>query len=539
MYISTHKLLLNSCVVLLSCSLQFIQAQDATPQWTPGALPMASSLTFAAAFPVVENEPYSANVFTQEIQRKTDGSVLIHESHNIYMRDSAGRIRDEQIASPVSTEGGFTKASVHVLDPVAMQDIRWDAAAKTYTAFPIPDSFRSYRQEPILDCAKQIARQKNRSTTSNNDTEQALYTDLGERAIEGIRIRGCHIDRALSAIQGTKEPRRMTSEIWTSPELRINLLFIEKISDGTERLTRLTNIDIREPDPQLFRPPAGYTDIAKTPSPGPQNTNPNYAKIREYGHIEWHGSTATLIAGSSRPLDMAAQLLSTCLDVSVSAEDPQYLYPGDLLDVTAPQWAAQHPDKHAYAAKPGRLEISFPVNLNGLPLDLFGVLQDIAKEANQQQPYTFEVRRDLNHGHTFYSFVPTRTHDEHGNPIGPMPYLDQKISLQAQNTPVFRLASDLSNKLTELTGYHFSCCHSLILGRIWGSDPMSYRADELPARQILEDLMSAVNPYESYVLRCEPMDKRFCFINVHGNAPRIPATAPQSGRCSASGYAQE
>ena len=59
------------------------------------------------------------------------------------------------------------------------------------------------------------------------------------------------------------------------------------------------------------------------------NANPNYAAIREYGRIEWNGATATLIAAGSRPLDMAALTLSTCLSVYISFEDPQYRYLGD------------------------------------------------------------------------------------------------------------------------------------------------------------------------------------------------------------------
>lgn len=65
------------------------------------------------------------------------------------------------------------------------------------------------------------------------------------------------------------------------------------------------------------------------------NSNPNVAKINEYGRIEWHGDTAQLIVAGSRPLHMAALALSSCLGISVSAEEPHYLWLGDLLDVTA------------------------------------------------------------------------------------------------------------------------------------------------------------------------------------------------------------
>lgn len=144
------------------------------------------------------------------------------------------------------------------------------------------------------------------------------------------------------------------------------------------------------------------------------NSNPNYAKIQEYGHIEWHGVTAELIAGGSRPLDMVAQTLSTCLGVSVSAEDPRYQWLGDLLDVTAPQWAAQHPDQRVYAAKPGKVVLSFSVGPKGQPADLAGLLQDAVKRVNEQQPWRFRLQHDVRQGHRFFTFVPTASHNESG-----------------------------------------------------------------------------------------------------------------------------
>jgi hypothetical protein len=52
--------------------------------------------------------------------------------------------------------------------------------------------------------------------------------------------------------------------------------------------------------------------------------NPNEAAIREFGRIEWHANTATLIAGGGWPLRMAALALSSCLGISVSSEEPTY-----------------------------------------------------------------------------------------------------------------------------------------------------------------------------------------------------------------------
>jgi hypothetical protein len=306
---------------------------------------MSSSLTFAAAFPVVKNEPFTANVLTQDIHSTPDGKKSIHEALNIHMRDSAGRLRDEQLASPPDSQGGFTQAGVHVLDPISMQDLRWNKDTKTILVGEIPTSFSNYRQRPIINCAQRITASHAAGLISNPGQSQEVYEDLGERTIEGIRVQGCRITRTFPMKPGSSQPDSGITEIWASPELQIDLLTTEHYSDGTERLTKLSHIRREEPDPVLFHIPEGYTDPRKAPKAVVQNANPNYEKIREYGRIEWHGDTAKLVASSSRPLDMVASTLSSCLGVAVSAEDPQYRYVGDLLDVTAPQWAAQHPDK--------------------------------------------------------------------------------------------------------------------------------------------------------------------------------------------------
>jgi hypothetical protein len=221
------------------------------------------------------------------------------------------------------------------------------------------------------------------------------------------------------------------------------------------------------------------------------NTKPNVAKIHAYGRIEWHGRTATLVAAGGRPMEMAALTLSTCLGISVNAEDPEYLYLGDLLDVTAPQWAALHPDRPAYAIKPGKVELVFDVDTTGSPVDIRKLLQDAVAQINQQQPYEFEVRASVDRDRKFYSLVPTRTHDAAGDLVNCLPYLDRRISLPAQTAIAPKFYGALGTKLTEATGLRFDCCQSWMLERgPWPDPPISYRANDLPARQILEDLMA-------------------------------------------------
>jgi hypothetical protein len=419
-----------------------------------------------------------------------------------------------------------------------MQDLRWNNDTKTILVGEIPTSFSNYRQRPIINCAQRIAASHAAGLISNPGQSQEVYEDLGERTIEGIRVQGCRITRTFPMKPGSSQPDSGITEIWASPELQINLLTTEHYSDGKERLTKLSYIRREEPDPMLFHVPEGYTDPRKTPRSGVQNANPNYEKIREYGRIEWHGDTAKLVASSSRPLDMVASTLSSCLGVAVSAEDPQYRYIGDLLDVTAPQWAAQHPDKRAYAAKPGKVEITFDVSENGSPRDLHGLLQNAVQQVNQQQSniYAYEVRESVRPDSAFYSFVPTSTHNEAGVLEHVPAYLDQRITIAEQTASVASFAFDMTRALNDATGLHFSCCQAMVIGQPWGMRSVTYHATDQTARTVMEDLIGNAGGDQSYVLRCEPLSERFCFISVVRDTIRKPPTAPQSGVCSALGY---
>lgn len=533
--ISLFCLGLKSCTrapALIGVSLLQLAAlsQDAQIQRTPGVLSMGSSIGFAAAFPVVRNEPYAANVVDQNTNFGPDGKKTIHESLNIHVRDSAGRLRDEQLATPPDAAGSFTQAQMHIIDPVTMQDTQWFPETKTFLISAIPAAFATYGGQRIVDCTK-LAK------IHNTNRGQEEYESLGNSKIEGIRVQGCRITRTFQGRPDSNQPETNVTEIWASPELQIDLLTKEHLSDGTERIMKLSNIIREDPDPALFRIPEGYTDALKPAPEAAQNANPNYAKLKEYGRIEWHGDTATLFAGNVRPLDEVAHTLSTCLGIPVSSEDPRYVYAGDLLDVTSPRWAAQHPDQHAYAPAPAEVEIAFNVDSEGMPTDLYQLLEDAAQQVNSQQPYGYRVYQSNREGPAFYSFVPTTSHNDKGVLEATPAYLDQKITIALQTAPIHEIASMMTRALSTESAQQFDCCQAFVIGRLWGGQSITYQATNQPARTVLEDLMRSMGGKESYSMRCEPMDKRFCFISVGGvEARRKPGTAPASGVCSATGY---
>lgn len=522
-------------LLVFSLALMPSPAQDSSPRRTPGALSMGTNLTLAAAFPVVEGAPYTADVLSQQWRVDPDGRRILSESFNTHARDAAGRVRDEQLATPPDENGGFTQDGVQIIDPVSMQDTRWNNDTKTVFTSPIPQNLRSYQRNAIGLCGDQAAADPSAARSGGIGSSAPVYENLGTKTLEGLLVTGCRITRTQPMGSGARQPISSVAEIWASSELQIDLLETVRYSDGSGILTRLTNIRRADPDPALFEPPAGYAKPGESQSKV-QNSNPNYAKIREYGHIEWHGDTARLIAGGSRPLDMAAQTLSSCLGISVSAEDPHYNWTGDLLDVTAPQWAAQHADRHVYAAKPGKVELSFAVGPDGQPVDTARLLEEAADQVNQQQPWHYRLQSDLRQDHRFFTFVPTASHDESGRLEEIPSWLDDRITIPSTTAPVMTIANTLARTLTADTGYHLSCCQAIVMGQLWGSQTIKYEASDQTARLTLEDLMIAAHGPSAFVLRCEPMDKRFCFMNVLPVVNRVPATSQQTVVCTALGY---
>ena len=114
-------------------------------------------------------------------------------------------------------------------------------------------------------------------------------------------------------------------------------------------------------------------------------------------------------------------------------------------------------------------------------------------------------------------------------------YLDRRITIAEQTAPVASFASTVTRAISETTGLDFSCCQAVVIGRPWGMRPITYHATDQIARTVIEDLIDYVGGEQSYILRCQPMDK-LCFISVLQDTTRKPPTAPQSGVCSALGY---
>jgi hypothetical protein len=65
-----------------------------------------------------------------------------------------------------------------------------------------------------------------------------------------------------------------------------------------------------------------------------------------------------------------------------------------------------------------------------------------------------------------------------------------------------------------------------------GARTVPFRADRISDRRVLDELITLNGEDDSYSLRCEPLDKRFRFIDVGLVTRRLQP----GGECAASGY---
>ena len=88
---------------------------------------------------------------------------------------------------------------------------------------------------------------------------QLTTEDLGTQTIEGVVVNGTRTTRTIPAGQiGNDRPIVITTEVWTSPDLKT--IISSKRGDPRmgEQTFKLTNLVRTEPDASLFAPPADF-----------------------------------------------------------------------------------------------------------------------------------------------------------------------------------------------------------------------------------------------------------------------------------------
>ena len=228
---------------------------------------------------VVKSAPYSAEITTESVQTLSDGNRIVHRSSEKVYRDAEGRVRREV------TNG--TKVTVTITDPVANKSLTLEPATRTWRQTALLLGFSFYNLTKPLGGYTWSYRGASGGRGSVTGTisadakggqgdftvgfrkqgvkprlagEQYLEEQLANRTIEGVVASG--VRRTTTIPQGAignELPIKIVSEEWTAVDL--DVLVLTDVNDPrTGRSTyKLSNISRADPDPALFKVPAGYT----------------------------------------------------------------------------------------------------------------------------------------------------------------------------------------------------------------------------------------------------------------------------------------
>jgi hypothetical protein len=229
-------------------------AQTDTVQVSPPA-PASCSVTLGPLHDFVtsgQGAPYSALREFTHTQTLADGTVISSKpaTDKVY-RDSQGRERTEHTFCKRDEQGGVW---VEINDPVSRYAYILDAGTHTAHRYAIKVHERGTRWGPSAP-----------STASSTHATNSTTESLGSQTMEGVPVDGVRSTRVIPVDQmGNDRPFNVVDETWTSPQLHIVVLSKYVDPRMGESTTRLTNIELSEPDPALFQVPPDYTVTDET-----------------------------------------------------------------------------------------------------------------------------------------------------------------------------------------------------------------------------------------------------------------------------------
>jgi protein TonB len=255
-----------------------LAAQTTTPAAPSPSEPPAAQSTHPAASnpdqavpaaptaqpPAVQHvQPYIAKSHITNVQTRADGTTITTVTEEQILRDANDRRRGDNIRTPPS---GTPSHFISIYDPVTRIIMNWNVGDST------ADKIVTVRHltQPVSRPTP-ITPQTAPSTTSQK-TES-----LPPQTIVGLTVPGIRITSTIPAgHQGNDHDVTITTDYWSSQTLDLQLRNISDDPINGKTTQEITSIQLVDPDPALFQPPADYQlKEAIQPSPNP-NTSGTY-----------------------------------------------------------------------------------------------------------------------------------------------------------------------------------------------------------------------------------------------------------------------
>lgn len=183
-------------------------------------------------------------------------------------RDSQGRTREEEYSRlRLANDSPESLMSIRIKDPVA--GVRFLLNVPCHTAAMAPYN----PTPPRTQVHKNLPTQAPPANAPDDESRErlfpkAVWEDLGTDTMEGLVVHGTRDTITIPiSFEGNDRPITVVRERWFSKELNIDILEKESDPRSGETTTRLTDLDLSDPDPALFQVPEDYTIVEQQPTP--------------------------------------------------------------------------------------------------------------------------------------------------------------------------------------------------------------------------------------------------------------------------------
>ena len=223
-----------------------MQAQDGTTHASDGGT--VQRIQSVDILPM-EGASFSATVVTEWTRMLPDGSTGTVKNHRTVARDSAGRVfQERRFFSPTGDQQVTALSELDYEDPTRQE---MSVCRPTNRVCEVYVFRRPKQVSPPV--ARQLP--NGRGTV----TEEAL----GTKTIENLDVVGSREVTTLNAgVMGDQRAEPTVKEFWYSPRLQVNV--VTKRFDPHASAVQdieLRQVNLSEPDPRLFVPPAEYRVI--------------------------------------------------------------------------------------------------------------------------------------------------------------------------------------------------------------------------------------------------------------------------------------
>jgi len=262
-----------------------------SPSVAPGPLSAdmqdVTRLTLAATanlmnFQQIEGLPFAATGRIAIEQTLADGSTISNSYDVANWRDAEGKTRVEYVLKMPGLDSSQRMVMVH--DPKNGTTMNWMAgnpqvpvmvhhmlvlgtSAKTgvmgsllTSAPPPPPGVQSGPQTGTAPAQATLPRNVTLPSAGTRGAMNVSREDLPADNIAGLYVTGVRTTTVIQAgSAGNEHDITVTSETWTSPELKITVRQITDDPRSGKVTTELTAVTRTDPDPALFQVPEGYT----------------------------------------------------------------------------------------------------------------------------------------------------------------------------------------------------------------------------------------------------------------------------------------